>query len=406
MNKARKKFVLYAMAAVLALLTVLLGIINGVNFTMASEDADHLTQILAESGGAFGQTISGQGRMNFRNGRPVGGGVMGPASPETASSLRHFTAAVDENGQARLISYAMTAVSQEDALAWAQTLTKEGETGWTGRVYRYRVYERDGQTFVTVIDQSRELLPCYRILTISLIGLAAGMIISSLILIFIGKKLFQPLEEGDRRQKRFIAQVEQEFKVPLTVISADTEVWEKESGETEQTRSINRQVKRMTALVKDLGSLAVFGQEDLAKEPLDLSALARAAADRMKPAFEEKGVALTQHIADGVSLQADSDKMNALVRELLENALKFAKSHAEISLTQENGRTLLTMRNDALLPDGPADQAFDRFTRLDNAQGVPGAGLGLTHVKDAVQAHNGRAGARVEKGEFIIKISF
>ncbi len=45
MKKVRKQFVICAMAAVFTLLTVLLFIINGVNFTMLAEDADQITQM-------------------------------------------------------------------------------------------------------------------------------------------------------------------------------------------------------------------------------------------------------------------------------------------------------------------------------------------------------------------------
>ena len=62
MDKARKRFVRYAMLSVLVLLSLLLGIINGINFTMASEDADRITQMLAQERGGF-----------FENRKEVGG---------------------------------------------------------------------------------------------------------------------------------------------------------------------------------------------------------------------------------------------------------------------------------------------------------------------------------------------
>ena len=53
MNKAEKKFRLYAIAVVFILLTVLLAVINGTNFTMAAEDADEITRIISERQGSF-----------------------------------------------------------------------------------------------------------------------------------------------------------------------------------------------------------------------------------------------------------------------------------------------------------------------------------------------------------------
>ena len=53
MSKTRKRFVIFATLCVSVLLFVLLGIINGVNFTMASQDADRLTKALKKQRGAF-----------------------------------------------------------------------------------------------------------------------------------------------------------------------------------------------------------------------------------------------------------------------------------------------------------------------------------------------------------------
>ncbi len=403
MNKARKSFVLYAMLCVFLLLFTLLGIINGVNFTMASEDADHLTQMLAQQQGRFGSPADQ--RASPRRGDFMGRGPWGPDSPEMAYSLRYFTFAFDGGGNAQPVAWQITAVTQEEALAWAQSLLKEHETGWTRFTYRYRVYQTGGQTYVTVIDQGRELLPSYRILLISAIGLAAGLAVSCAALMYIGKRLFKPLEEADRKQKRFIAEAEKEFKAPLTIINASTEIMERESGETEQTQSINRQVKKMIGLVKNLSAVGVFDEKELASLRFDLASLAQAAGDAMKEQFEAKGVSLTIAAEGPVMLQGDSEAMNDLLTELLTNALKFSSSRAELRVGKENGHVVIAAVNDAALPDGSLDQAFDRFTRLENAQGVPGAGLGLSHVKEIVQAHNGRAGARAAAGEFILRIN-
>ena len=63
------------------------------------------------------------------------------------------------------------------------------------------------------------------------------------------------------------------------------------------------------------------------------------------------------------------------------------------------------LSNDTDLPPKSVEQVFDRFTRLDNAEGVPGAGLGLSHVKEIVRAHNGRISAKVADGVFSVRVS-
>ena len=330
---------------------------------------------------------------------------MGPDSPEIASSTRYFTYAFDrESGEARQIAFAISAVSEEDAQTWADSLRVRQQTGWTRTTYRYRVYHAGGMDYVTVIDQGRELLPSFRILIISISGELLGLLVSYLLLRRVSKRLFHPLEEADHKQKRFIADVEKDFKIPLTIMDADTEIIEKEYGETEQTRSIHRQLRRMTALVKDLSALAVFGEEGLTPSELPLSEIAHAAADTWKDKFAAHNIALTADIAPGVMVRGDGEAISALLDELLDNALKFSKTKAEVRVWRESGRVVILQTNDTDLPSKNVDQVFDRFTRLDNAKEIPGAGLGLSHVKEIVRSHNGRVNAKVLDGVFTLRV--
>ncbi len=404
MIKARKRFVRYAMLSVFILLTVLLSIINIISFTMASEDADNMTLRLSEEQGMFSPDRAMGRGLDLRGGFPRQPGPTGPDAPDTPASLRYFTYAFDAQGNAEKIAFSISAVSEEDAQSWARSLLKENATGWTATNYRYRVYQNGDRTFVTVIDQSRELVTPYRILYISLGGLAAAMVIGYFFLMYLGRRMFQPLEEADRRQKRFIADAEKEFRVPLTVINANTEIIEREKGESEQTRSINRQVKRMITLVRSLGSAGIFDEKDMIRNTFDLSSLVRSASDAAKKSFEEKGLVLKISAEEAVMTEGDSESLAALVTELLDNARKFALTRAELALSRVNGRILLTASNDTALPDGNVDQVFDRFTRLENAKDLPGVGLGLSHVKEIARAHNGRVSANVADGVFTLRI--
>lgn len=332
-------------------------------------------------------------------------GPMGPDSPETVSSTRYFTYAFDESGNSEKIAFALSAVDEEEAVSWADSLRRVQRTGWTRTTYRYRVYHSGGWDFVTVIDQGRELLPSFRILIISVIGGLLSVAVSYLFLLSVSERLFKPLEDADRKQKRFIADVERDFKVPLTVVDADAEALEKQNGETEETRSIHRQARRMAALVKDLSALAIFDSQEFEASELDLSGFARAAADGWRDKFREEGIALTTEIADGVTVQGDGASIAALLEELLENALKFGKDYAELSVSQEGGRVEILMKNGADLPSKSVEQVFDRFTRLENAKDAPGVGLGLSRVKEIARAHNGRVSAKTADGAFTLRVS-
>ena len=407
LDKVRKKFVLYAELSVFILLTVLLSVINVINFTMVAEDADHMTEMISLSSGKFFKEETppeNSDSVESKKERMKKFGMMGPDSPEMRASLRFFTYAFDKNGSAELIEYRMSALTQSDAIDLAKTLVKES-TGWTNLTYRYRVYEKDKKIYVTVIDQSRELLPSYRTLIISAIGELLVLLISYLVLVKVGKSLFKQFEEADRKQKYFIANIEQDFKMPLTVISANTEVLERKNGSDEQTKAIDRQVRKMTGLVKDLGALAIFEEKDMAITDTDLSAVMREFAENQKQAFEAKNIELTADITPDITLKGDEQALKKILSELAENALRYSLTKTSFTLRKQGDRIIISQANDTDLPNGSIDQIFDIFTTLANAKDKNTAGLGLSYVKDIVKAHNGRVSAKVANGIFTVEIA-
>ncbi|MBO4873639.1 MAG: HAMP domain-containing histidine kinase [Lachnospiraceae bacterium] len=426
MREVRRKFVLYAMLAVFILLLLILSIINVTNFTMAAADADAITAMLAENKGRFSEkkneapdfaqetpqmpgSAGGTAPGDFSTlpFSPNGFGPMGPDSPETGFSLRYFTVRFGKDGDAKLTVYQIAAVSEEEALAWAQSLKSESKkndvTGWTHGTYRYRCYTRGDSVFVTVIDEGRELTPSYRILIISLIGMVFGLLISFLFLTYISKRLFKPLEDADRKQRQFILEAEKEFKIPLTVIRADTELIERENGPSDYTSSIHRQVSRMADLNRNLGNLALFN-ESAPSENCSLSTVFETAASEAASALETAGIRLTAEWTEGITINANPEALKRIADELLDNIGKFAVSDALIRSEKHEGRIILTVSNDCTLPDGSCDNVFDRFIRLANAEDRPGAGLGLSFVKDAVRQIGGRVSAKVEDGRFILQL--
>lgn len=402
MNKAEKKFRSYAILAIFVLMTVLLSVINGVNFTMASGDADELTQKLADRHGTFEHWNGAPGAQPREYGFRMG--PMGPDSPEMNSSLRYFTVAFSENGErAETVAFNISAVTESEAQEWASGLLKQ-KTGWTRGTYRFRVYKDHGTTYVTVIDQGRELLPSFRILIISAVGEVLVLVAGWFVLLGIGRRVYAPLEEADRKQKNFIRNANKEFRLPLTIIDGNTELTERKYGPDDLTRSTHRQIARMNELVDKLGSVGIFDEEDMSRVKVPLSEYLSAALDREAQSFSSRGLTLTADIAPDVTADADPEAMSKLIDELLGNALKYSLTRASFVLESKNGSVMLRAENDTDLPEGPVNQVFDRFTVLENAK-EGSAGLGLAYVKQAVKAHNGRVSASVAGGVFTLRVT-
>ncbi len=404
MNKAVSKFVWSAEGAIFILITVLLSVMNLMDFAMAGDDADHMTQMIADRMGEFRQDTKPpeerrNGSFRFKNFE-----MMGPDSPEMNKSLRYFTISFDKDGNADVVSFKMSAVNESEAESWAKSLLDK-ETGWTNVNYRYRVYERDKKTYVTVIDQGRELLASYRMLAISAAGEVLVLILSFIILNIAGKRIFRPIEESDRKQKQFISNVEKEFSVPLTVINANTELIERKHGPDDTTNTINKQVRRMTAIVRDMSDFSVFEEEDKNVSVVRLSDMLRRVIDSRTADFEEKKIELVCDIEDNIELRGDNNRIKKSISEMVDNVVKFANKDVLFSLKKEKNRILLRQENDTALKDGSCDQVFDRFTMLENAKGTDGIGLGLSYVKQTVLAHDGRVSAKVADGRFILQVA-
>ena len=400
MNKVEKRFRLYAILVIFILLTVLLAVINVTNFTMVAQDADRTTQMIADRAGSLeGMVPLIPGERDFRM------GPMGPDSPETGSSARYFTIAFSDKGKESMtIAYRISAVSEEEAHEWAAELRKE-ETGWTRGTYRYRVYKVGDRKFVTVVDFGAELLPSYRLLVISAVGEVLCLVIGWFLLLLIGKKVYAPIEEADRKQRNFIKNADREFRLPLTVISGNTELLERRYGPDDETISTRRQISKLNSLVDRLGSMGIINDEQGASSEIGLSDLLQKAIGLKEETCSAKGLKVTTDIAPGMVLKGKPEEMGKAVDEIVLNAVEYALTKAEFILKDENGHIVLETRNDTTLKDGPADQVFDRFTVLENGKKVEGAGLGLAYVKEIVKAHKGRVSAMVSGGIFILRVT-
>lgn len=386
------------MLTIAVTLALLLGLINVALKTTAAEDADHLTQLIAEHQGTIGWGRGGRG-LPMENGRPRSG-LTGTESPDLQASLRYFTAVVNAEGSAELIAYSIDSVTREEALTWAMSLTAERSTGWTAQTYRYRTWSANDLTFITVIDQGRELTGYSRALRISLIGYILTLAVSLAVLLLASKRLYQPLTDADRERSRVLEAIDQNYRVPLTVMSAGLDNLESRVGSSDETQLMRRQLVRMMNEVRCLVPAA-----DAPAGPVSLSAIAKAAAETQQPAFDARGVALRVSCEEIPDFKTDPVTLGHALEELLRNARQYALSEARLDVRRESGRVLIEMSNDADLPDGACDQVFDRGVRLGNAEALPGAGLGLNRVREQVRSLNGRVSAWVKDGRFTVRIS-
>jgi signal transduction histidine kinase len=208
------------------------------------------------------------------------------------------------------------------------------------------------------------------------------------------------IERVDRvlsAQRQLVADTSHELRTPLTTISGNLEFLAGNLPETERADVLaetRQEVRRLSQLVTDLLLLAEIG-EKIRPERLavHMDILVDSEVARL-PAAQAARVRV-EH--ETVVVPGDEERLAQIVRNLLQNALRYASSApgaVHVSLERDGATARLIVEDDGPgLPPDAFDRVFDRFSRLDKARSRShgGFGLGLAIVRHVAEAHGGSA---------------
>ncbi len=160
---------------------------------------------------------------------------------------------------------------------------------------------------------------------------------------------------------------------------------------------VHREAMRLQRLVDDLQELsrAEAGLVPLRPRRVEVRDLVEAAAARLRPQLDDKGVALAVDAAPGLPpVLADPDRIGQVLTNLLGNALQYtpAGGRVEIRARREDGGVALAVVDTGIgIPAEHLPHVFDRFYRVDRSRtrASVGSGIGLTIARHLVEAHGG-----------------
>jgi signal transduction histidine kinase len=165
------------------------------------------------------------------------------------------------------------------------------------------------------------------------------------------------------------------------------------SGRTEAIRSAIDEADRLLATFNALLSIAELesGTRCDGSEALDLSEVARSAAELYEPVAEEKGFVLSLATEPDVRIRGSRHLLSQALANLLDNALKYAGSgEIQIRVLRGEGRAALEVADRGQgIPVADRETVFDRFVRLERSRSTPGNGLGLSLVRAVMRRHRG-----------------
>src|SRR6516165_7588601 len=203
-------------------------------------------------------------------------------------------------------------------------------------------------------------------------------------------------------RKDFVANVSHELRTPLSIITGYLETL-LEGGEDKETgrrflQVMHKHSQRLHLMVEDLLALSQLESKQLSLhyELIDLQECVHRVLERFDSMIKEMdAVVLVDFPATLPKLEADPLRLEQVIFNLIENALKYGGPHGlklKISAAYDGRDVIVRFEdNGPGIPLSDQPRVFERFYRVhkDRSRDAGGTGLGLSIVKHTVQAHGG-----------------
>ena len=217
-------------------------------------------------------------------------------------------------------------------------------------------------------------------------------------------RMFDRLEDSFQAEQQFISDVSHELRTPTAVILAECQyaLGAEQAEQTAALEVIQRQGKRMSRMTEEMLTLSRMeqGQTQLAREETDLTEL-------VEVICEDQQELLPEHLTlrwelEPVTAEVHQDMMIRLVINLLNNAVRYAKSEILVTLTCHHDTVTLTVADDGVgIEPEHQKRIFQRFYQVDGARARKsgGLGLGLAMCDQIIRQHGGRISVESTPGE-------
>ncbi|MCW5858337.1 MAG: HAMP domain-containing histidine kinase [Caldilineales bacterium] len=215
-------------------------------------------------------------------------------------------------------------------------------------------------------------------------------------------QMAQEVQSMLEEQRAFARNTSHELRTPLTALRLRTEALRYDALDPETTRryieEIDDEIVHLGNLVGDVTLLSRFdaGRAELGQDEIDLGRLAAVLCAQLEPLARERQVEFTLDGCDQPLLvRAGLTHLTVVLRNLLDNALKYTPSGGKVSCTLSRtagGVEIRVQDSGQGIAEEDLPHIFERFYRADPAHGreIPGIGLGLALVKSIVDAYGGQ----------------
>lgn len=438
-RKSRIKIVALLMAILLLTLLGTIAVIYGVSYREMSQENRSMLELYAreylENGGLpdtddeASVSDSTEYRKNMKeDSSAASGSSLGDFAEEDSYSISRrrlqlstfYSVVFSADGSVLQVNNDDPSQMSDELLTeLAQTLLETGKSYGISRNMIYLVSGED-YTLVSMMDNTVIGESIATLLRYTVIFGAVAVIVVLVLAIFLSGWIIRPLEENYRRQNQFISDAGHELKTPVSTISTNAELLQREIGENRWLDNIRYENGRMTEIVRSL--LDLLRAESLTPQAAQMERLdlGRAVTAGVLPfearAFEE-GFELRCETADDIVIMGEVSQIGKLISILVDNAFAHTKPSGRILVSLEGGKSsaVLTVANEGdPIPPEAMDKIFDRFYRVDSSRtavGEDGAaqthyGLGLSIAKAIATAHRAKLSVNCGDGMTTFSVVF
>ena len=213
-------------------------------------------------------------------------------------------------------------------------------------------------------------------------------------------ELAKTLSANETARKQWVADISHEMRTPLSVIKAQIEAMEDgiRPATPENLALLKSKIDSLNSLINDLYELSLsdLGALTYTKEPVNVAELVDELAMDYKLRADAMGIVLNLHstLSKKAQLVCDRNRIHQLLRNLLENSLRYTDSPGHIHITAHQTKSSICIDVEDSAPgvaDSELAKIFERLYRVEASRNraTGGAGLGLSICKNIVEAHQG-----------------
>jgi two-component system sensor histidine kinase QseC len=205
--------------------------------------------------------------------------------------------------------------------------------------------------------------------------------------------LLERLDRSLLRERQITELAAHELRTPLTAIKLQAQLGLKAAAEEGRIRALNgllEGVERASYLVEQILTLTRVEQTQFELYELDAHEIAERVCEELSPLSERRGQHVSLQLSEPLNVRANEDLLYLTLRNLIDNALKYAPENSDIALKSERHPDRIDI--DVIdrgpgIPEPVREKIFERFFRYHKGK-VIGSGLGLTIARECAEHMN------------------